>query len=520
MTLVFETRSEHVPAVANRADIACFIGHVARRPRSPLPAHVHAELRAAGWIGGPWRRSPRQLDSLEQLPVTVESWEAFDLLFDCRRPLAAGGSATSASYLGATVRRFFAEGGQRAVIVRVGDPWPVLESAETRAVDRPARIRRIVPGFAGSTDVTAGLQQGPAGLPFDATLPPTWCGLQHVYGLPDVSTVCLPDLADACATAPAPAVIEPRLVPAPESFVECSEAAPPAIDDLNLRRLRAPRCDANGLAAWSRAVSASRTFLVEHRRDCMLAAALPLTDAAIPDPPGFLERSGVLAPAGGVASAFVQLAYPWLRTRAAVDLPEGLEPPDGVLAGLIAVNALTRGTFRSVAGRRLPEVFDTEPRPAWGLGPQSPWARFAERICLIAPEPGGWAVQSDVTTSPHAAWRSGGASRMMASLLRAARLSGEAELFEANGPALWTRIRRTLEALLTAYWREGALGGSSAAEAFEVRCDRSTMTRNDLDAGRVKAEIAVLPVAAVERITVVLTLAAGGETRAHVGKVA
>ena len=37
------------------------------------------------------------------------------------------------------------------------------------------------------------------------------------------------------------------------------------------------------------------------------------------------------------------------------------------------------------------------------------------------------------------------------------------------------------------------------------------MTQNDLDAGRVIARITVLPVAAIERITVVLALSAAGQ---------
>jgi phage tail sheath protein FI len=64
--------------------------------------------------------------------------------------------------------------------------------------------------------------------------------------------------------------------------------------------------------------------------------------------------------------------------------------------------------------------------------------------------------------------------------------------------------------LLTAFWREGALGGASPEEAFSVRCDRSTMSQNDLDNGRLRAEVSILPVAAVERISVVLDLTGGG----------
>ena len=39
----------------NRTDIACFIGFVGRRIGAPLPDTVRAELKAAGWIDGPWR---------------------------------------------------------------------------------------------------------------------------------------------------------------------------------------------------------------------------------------------------------------------------------------------------------------------------------------------------------------------------------------------------------------------------------------------------------------------------------
>jgi phage tail sheath protein FI len=53
----------------------------------------------------------------------------------------------------------------------------------------------------------------------------------------------------------------------------------------------------------------------------------------------------------------------------------------------------------------------------------------------------------------------------------------------------------------------GALAGHNANDAFTVRCDRSTMTQNDVDNGRLMVEISVRPAASIERITVVLNLA-------------
>jgi hypothetical protein len=291
------------------------------------------------------------------------------------------------------------------------------------------------------------------------------------------------------------------------------------------------------------AVAGVRAFLAQHQREMLFIGALPLPreDARRPvsdggvhahsDMLGFLRRSGVLEAEGrvdasglSIASAFVQLGYPWLATSAAQDLPEGLEPPDGALAGLIARSALARGTHASVAGdTSMPALRDLQsavPLPGWGAGPQSPSAQLAERVCLFTQQAGGWALQSDVTTSVDAAWRSGGVSRLMATLLRAARLRGQSVLFDGNGPETWTRLERSFEELLKGFWRVGALAGATPAEAFSVRCDRSTMTQNDLDNGRLVTEITVLPAHSIERITVVLALAAAGASLARVREAA
>jgi uncharacterized protein len=105
-------------------------------------------------------------------------------------------------------------------------------------------------------------------------------------------------------------------------------------------------------------------------------------------------------------------------------------------------------------------------------------------------------------------------SRLVEIVLRAVRRVGESMVFDTNGPALWTALRSAMEALLTDYWREGGLRGETSADAFDVRCDRSTMTQNDIDNGRLIAEVTLAPAAAIERITVVLALEAGAASAA------
>lgn len=535
MGLIFETARPAGSAVPERADVACFVGFVARRRSVPLPQAVREQLVASGWVTGPWEREGG-VDTLENLPVLIDSWALFDEIFAWdERPVSetpdpvSGQIAHCATYLGAAVRDFFVRGGRRAIVVRVGDPFPFqisaddLISADDRATQQRVCLLRLIPHLPNDS--------APA-FAFDPTEPSSWKGMHHLYGLSEASLLCLPDLPDICSVNTAPLTEPLPLLPRPEGFVACSGVEAVANGDTDLAALRAPRLDRAGYETWRKAVVAVRGYLDRCRRDVQLVAALPLPQKA-PTPsddaesavlahtdmPTFLHRllnpdSGQRAGDDRAASAFVQLAYPWLRTSTSIDLPEELAPPDGVLAGLLAANALTRGTFRSAAGdfsqRRLHDLTGAEPSPSWGIGPDCPAARLARRVCLFAPMPGGWFLVSDVTTAADEAWRLGGASRLMGVILRTARAWGEAVVFEANGPQLWTRLRRSLEELLARFWQAGALAGSSAAEAFSVRCGPDTMTRNDLDTGRLLVEIAVRPALSVEQITVVLALANPG----------
>jgi phage tail sheath protein FI len=103
------------------------------------------------------------------------------------------------------------------------------------------------------------------------------------------------------------------------------------------------------------------------------------------------------------------------------------------------------------------------------------------------------------------------------SLLRTARDAGEAMTFDPSGEPLWGRVRRRFEDLMTGYWLEGALKGERAEEAFEVRCDRSTMSQQDLDAGRVIASVSFAASLPIERIVVSLASNEGGAASAPAG---
>jgi phage tail sheath protein FI len=75
-------------------------------------------------------------------------------------------------------------------------------------------------------------------------------------------------------------------------------------------------------------------------------------------------------------------------------------------------------------------------------------------------------------------------------------------VFEPNGPALWARVRTTVSDFLTKEWQSGKLLGTTADQAFYVRCDQSTMTQNDIDNGRLNVVIGIAPVKPAEFVII------------------
>ena len=67
-------------------------------------------------------------------------------------------------------------------------------------------------------------------------------------------------------------------------------------------------------------------------------------------------------------------------------------------------------------------------------------------------------------------------------------------VFEPNNEQLWALIRQTIGAFLTTVWQTGALAGTTQDQAFFVQCDRTTMSQDDLDNGRLICIIGLAPV--------------------------
>lgn len=513
--LLFQTARNAARSSPNRADLVCFIGFVGRRA-TPLGAELKTWLRDHGW-----RRDPAPIDDLDDLanvPVPVDSFEAFDRLFawEARPPVPH--AFPFGTWMGTAVRSFFRQGGARCFVVRVADPAAYVGPRPTSAASgsdpltpaQRAAIAKLLPGYRTGTPPS----------PDDAE---TWKGLGVLFGLEEAAFVCLPDLPELFADAALePAGLAP-VPPGPEVFTECTPEV--SLPPEEVRQISAaPACTERGYLEWRGAVRHAAMFVRTHRRDVQLLLALPLPSPDLrTDFTRQLDTNNHVLGLGesldlpqGIATAFLQLCYPWLLTAGSEALPGGLEPPDGTFAGVLARTIPDRGAPHSIGRQILRGVHGFEPALA---GPDleldtPPGASPAliHRVSLLGRTPDAPRVLSDVTTSTVAAHRPAGVGRLTAAILRTARQLGDSVTFEPSGEALWTRIRTQLDRLLADFYAAGALRGERAEDAYSIRCDMTTTTQNDLDNGRVVAEVRFAPSYPVGLIVVVLALREGAVT--------
>lgn len=92
------------------------------------------------------------------------------------------------------------------------------------------------------------------------------------------------------------------------------------------------------------------------------------------------------------------------------------------------------------------------------------------------------------------AWKYVNLTRYLVYLQHSIASGTQWAVFENNGPTLWGKVSSTVEDFLLEEWQSGYLAGTRPAEAFFVRCDRTTMTPTDLDHGRLVCLVGVAPV--------------------------
>jgi phage tail sheath protein FI len=85
-------------------------------------------------------------------------------------------------------------------------------------------------------------------------------------------------------------------------------------------------------------------------------------------------------------------------------------------------------------------------------------------------------------------------------------------VFEPNDEPLWAEIRKVFTAFMQTLFLQGAFQGSSPAQAYFVRCDHSTTTQADIDAGVVNILVGFAPLKPAEFVVISIQQIAGQTT--------
>jgi uncharacterized protein len=218
---------------------------------------------------------------------------------------------------------------------------------------------------------------------------------------------------------------------------------------------------------------------------------------AIVDPPEESSISEVREFRSTFDTKYAALYYPWLEivdpytpADPGSPAPRLLLPPSGAVAGIYARNDIERGVHKAPANEVVLGITRFERNVNYDqqavLNPDGINAlRFFEGRSNRV-----WGAR---TMSSDPEWKYVNVRRLFIYLEHSIDRSTQWAVFEPNNERLWASIRQTIEDFLLVTWRTGALMGARPEEAFFVRCDRSTMTQNDLDNGRLICLIGVAP---------------------------
>ena len=216
---------------------------------------------------------------------------------------------------------------------------------------------------------------------------------------------------------------------------------------------------------------------------------------AVLDTPPAQTPTTALTVKSRIDSTYAALYHPWVFASNPLAQPgnesiarEILLPPSGFVCGIYARNDNTKGVSKSPGNETVRGAlrFETD-------------ISFADQE-LLNPRgvnclrffPGrGNRLWGARTTSSDPEWKYVGPRRYFIYLEHSIDRSTQWAVFENNGPQLWANVREAVSSFLYNEWVSGALLGANTDEAFFVRCDRTTMTQNDLDNGRLICLIGV-----------------------------
>lgn len=197
---------------------------------------------------------------------------------------------------------------------------------------------------------------------------------------------------------------------------------------------------------------------------------------------------------------FGALYYPWIKAVDPLRIggsPVRTIPPCGHIAGLYARSDFTVGVHKAPANEELFWAEDVTVEVNEGVqGILNP-----DGINCLRAFPGrGIRIYGARTVSSNPDWRYVNVRRLMLMIEEAIDESTQWAVFEPNDFKLRQLLILSISSFLETIWRQGALVGATADEAFFVKCDDTNNPPEIVNQGKIIVDVGVAPTIPAEFI--------------------
>jgi uncharacterized protein len=189
-------------------------------------------------------------------------------------------------------------------------------------------------------------------------------------------------------------------------------------------------------------------------------------------------------------------------------------PPSGSVAGLYATTDNNRGVWKAPAGlqtviQNTIGVVDTGDMTDARQGTLNPIG-----VDCLRDFPGIgtviWGARTLVAeNTSQQQWEYVPVRRMALFLEQTLRANLTWVVFEPNDEPLWVAIRSSIESFMLSLFQQGAFQGATPSQAFQVLCDSTTTTQQDIDTGVVNILVAFAPLKPAEFVVIQIAQLAG-----------
>ena len=184
------------------------------------------------------------------------------------------------------------------------------------------------------------------------------------------------------------------------------------------------------------------------------------------------------------------LYYPWIRVSDPLSSTGKLRdcPPSGHIMGVYARTIQERGVWKAPAGTEANVRGAIEVVKTLTTGDTDILNPLG--VVSIIPKPNyGIVIWGARDLHPDSSMKYISDVLLDIYIKKSVYQGTQSFVFEPNDSKTWTRVVATIQAFLDGLWRDGALFGDTAAQAYYVKCDEDLNTENVRNQGKLICEI-------------------------------